>query len=207
MAPRKRSSRTRTRTSSPRSRRSQITRRARRTAKSGFSIGKKIFPIAKNLASPVAFVEQISSQHRQVLGTAYTSAPLGQKMKILANIVTGSTTGLNLFKSEYQAPLSNLKIGNIINKWSTAGIAMLGYGILAKSANKAIGSNILPAISPVKSIGKQLIIGGGLGGLFSDNTTTTNATQGTANISPVMTANMSYNGGSMSGSDSTESSL
>ena len=189
------------------SRRSTIRRRARRTAKSGFSIGKKIFPIAKNLASPVAFVEQISSQHRQTLGTAYTNAPLGQKMKILANIVTGSTTGLNLFKSEYQAPLSNLKIGNIINKWSTAGIAMLGYGILAKSANKAIGSNILPAISPVKSIGKQLVIGGGLGGLFSDNTNSANATQGTANISPVMTANMSYNGGSMSGSDSTESSL
>ena len=63
-------------------RRSTIRRRARRTAKSGFSLGKKIFPIAKNLASPVAFIEQISAKHRQTLGTAYTTAPIGQKLKI-----------------------------------------------------------------------------------------------------------------------------
>ena len=203
MAPRKRRS-TRTRTASPRSRRS-LTRRARRTAKSGFSIGKKIFPIAKNLASPVAFVEQISSKHRQTLGASYTNAPIGQKLKILTNIVTGSTTGLNLFKNEFQAPISQLKISNIINKWSTAGIAMLGYGIIAKQANKALGSNLMPAIAPVKSIGKQLVIGGALGGLFDDAPTTGTAVSGTANIAPAMS--MSYNGGYSSGSDSTESSL
>ena len=85
-------------------RRSRITRRAKKVGKSSFSLGKKIFPIAKNLAAPVAFIEQISAKHRQTLGTAYTAAPLGQKMKILSNIITGSTTGLNLFKDEYQAP-------------------------------------------------------------------------------------------------------
>ena len=71
-------------------RRSRISRRARKSAKSGFSIGKKIFPIAKNIAAPVAFIEQISAKHRQTLGTAYTQAPIGQKLKILTNIVTGS---------------------------------------------------------------------------------------------------------------------
>ena len=120
-----------TRRRSPTTRRSRITRRARKSAKSGFSLGKKIFPIAKNLASPVAFIEQISSKHRQTLGTAYTNAPIGQKLKILTNIVTGSTTGLNLFKDEFQAPLSQLKISNIFNKWTTAGAAMIGYGIIA----------------------------------------------------------------------------
>ena len=186
-------------------RRSRISRRARKSAKSSFSLGKKIFPIAKNLASPVAFIEQISAKHRQTLGTAYTNAPIGQKLKILTNIVTGSTTGLNIFKDEFQAPLSQLKISNIFNKWTTAGAAMIGYGIIARSANKALGSNIMPAISPVKSIGKQLVLGGALGGLFDDKPTSGTASTGTASIAPAMT--MSYNGGYSSGSDSTESSL
>jgi hypothetical protein len=187
-------------------RRSRITRRARKSAKKGFSIGKKIFPVAKNLASPIAFVEQISAKHRQTLGTAYTEAPIGQKLKILTNIVTGSTTGLNIFKDEFQAPLSQLKISNIFNKWTTAGAAMIGYGIIAKSANKALGSNIMPAISPVKSIGKQLVIGGALGGLFDDKPNSNTVSRGTASIAPAM-ATMSYNGGYSSSSDSTESSL
>ena len=187
-------------------RRSRISRRARKSAKSSFSLGKKIFPIAKNLASPVAFIEQISAKHRQTLGTAYTNAPIGQKLKILTNIVTGSTTGLNIFKDEFQAPLSQLKISNIFNKWTTAGAAMIGYGIIAKSANKALGSNIMPAISPVKSIGKQLVIGGALGGLFDDKPTTATASTGTANIVPQSTMQQMYTQG-FQGNDSTLSGL
>ena len=187
-------------------RRSRITRRARKSAKSSFSLGKKIFPIAKNLASPVAFIEQISAKHRQTLGTAYTNAPIGQKLKILTNIVTGSTTGLNIFKDEFQAPLSQLKISNIFNKWTTAGAAMIGYGIIARSANKALGSNIMPAISPVKSIGKQLVIGGALGGLFDDKPTTNTASQGTANIMPQSAMQSMYTQG-FQGNDSTLSGL
>ena len=187
-------------------RRSRITRRARKSAKSSFSLGKKIFPIAKNLASPVAFIEQISSKHRQTLGTAYTNAPIGQKLKILTNIVTGSTTGLNIFKDEFQAPLSQLKISNIFNKWTTAGAAMIGYGIIARSANKALGSNIMPAISPVKSIGKQLVIGGALGGLFDDKPTTATASQGTANIMPQSAMQSMYTQG-FQGNDSTLSGM
>ena len=187
-------------------RRSRITRRARKSAKSSFSLGKKIFPIAKNLASPVAFIEQISAKHRQTLGTAYTNAPIGQKLKILTNIVTGSTTGLNIFKDEFQAPLSQLKISNIFNKWTTAGAAMIGYGIIARSANKALGSNIMPAISPVKSIGKQLVIGGALGGLFDDKPTTGTASTGTANIMPQSTMQSMYTQG-FQGNDSTLSGL
>ena len=188
------------------SRRSRITRRARKTAKRSFSIGKKIFPIAKNIAAPVAFIEQISEKHRQTLGTAYTNAPIGQKLKILTNIVTGSTTGLNMFKDEYQAPLSQLKISNIFNKWTTAGAAMIGYGIIAKTANKALGSNMLPAISPVKSIGKQLVIGGALGGLFDDKATTQTASRGTANIMPQSAMQAMYTSG-FQGNDSTLSGM
>ena len=185
-------------------RRSRITRRAKKVGKSSFSLGKKIFPIAKNLAAPVAFIEQISAKHRQTLGTAYTAAPLGQKMKILSNIITGSTTGLNLFKDEYQAPLSQLKISNIFNKWTSAGVAMMGYSVIAKTANKSLGIS-LPAISPVKSIGKQLIVGGALGGLFDDKADTTRSV-GTANIIPQTNMQMAYSSG-MTGNDSTLSGM
>ena len=187
-------------------RRSRISRRARKSAKSGFSIGKKIFPIAKNIAAPVAFIEQISAKHRQTLGTAYTQAPIGQKLKILTNIVTGSTTGMNFFKDEFQAPLSQLKISNIFNKWTTAGAAMIGYSIIAKQANKALGSNILPAQSPIKSIGKQILIGGGIGGLLDDKPTTNTASQGTANIMPQSAMQSMYTSG-FQGNDSTLSGL
>ena len=187
-------------------RRSRISRRARKSAKSGFSIGKKIFPIAKNIAAPVAFIEQISAKHRQTLGTAYTQAPIGQKLKILTNIVTGSTTGMNFFKDEFQAPLSQLKISNIFNKWTTAGAAMIGYSIIAKQANKALGSNILPAQSPIKSIGKQILIGGGIGGLLDDKPTTSTASQGTANIMPQSAMQSMYISG-FQGNDSTLSGL
>jgi len=186
-------------------RRSRITRRAKKVGKSSFSLGKKIFPIAKNLAAPVAFIEQISAKHRQTLGTAYTAAPLGQKMKILSNIITGSTTGLNLFKDEYQAPLSQLKISNIFNKWTSAGVAMMGYSVIAKTANKSLGIS-LPAISPVKSIGKQLIIGGGIAGLFSDDTDNSTRSVGTANIISQTNMQMAYSSG-MTGNDSTLSGM
>ena len=185
-------------------RRSRITRRAKKVGKSSFSLGKKIFPIAKNLAAPVAFIEQISAKHRQTLGTAYTAAPLGQKMKILSNIITGSTTGLNLFKDEYQAPLSQLKISNIFNKWTSAGVAMMGYSVIAKTANKSLGIS-LPAISPVKQVGKQLIVGGALGGLFDDKADTTRSV-GTANIIPQTNMQMAYSSG-MTGNDSTLSGM
>ena len=189
-------------------RRSRISRRAKKTAKTGFSIGKKIFPIAKNLSAPIAFIEQISAKHRQTLGTAYSNAPLGQKMKILTNIVLGSTTGLNPFKNEFQAPLSQLKISNIFNKWTTAGVALIGYSIIAKQANKALGNNIMPAIAPLRAIGKQVLIGGALGGILDDRASYGNNTtyQGTANIMATSSNNMMmYNNGSSN--DSTESGV
>ena len=196
-------------------RRSRLRTRARnivrsKKAKSTFSIGKKIFPIAKNLAAPISFIEQISTHWRGQLGTSYSQAPLGQKAKILTNIVIGSTTGMNPFKDEFQAPLAQLKIGNIWNKWSQAGIGMIGYSIIAKQANKALGSNIMPAISPVKSIGKQLIIGGSLGGLLSNHPSTNNGNSGTANIqantATQTNMQMAYTSG-FQGNDSTLSGM
>ena len=195
------------------SRRSRLRTRARnivrsKKAKSSFSIGKKILPIAKTLAAPVSFVEQISSHWRAQLGTAYSQAPLAQKAKILTNIVLGSSTGMNPFKDEFQAPLAQLKIGNIWNKWSQAGLGMIGYAIIAKQANKALGSNMLPAISPIKSIGKQILIGGSLGGLLRNTPSTNNGNSGTANIqaNTETAMQMAYTQG-FQGNDSTLSGM
>jgi len=211
MAPRKRTRqvqrrRNPTRTSRLRTRARNLVRSKK--AKSTFSIGKKILPIAKTLAAPISFVEQVSSHWRQQLGTAYSSAPMGQKAKILTNIVVGSTTGMNPFRDEFQAPLAQLKIGNIWNKWSQAGLGMIGYAIIAKQANKALGSNYLPAISPVNQIGKQLILGGSLGGLLSNTPSTNNGNSGTANIQANIETpmQMAYTQG-FQGNDSTLSGM
>ena len=83
---------------------------------------------------------------------------------------------------------------------------MIGYSIIAKQANKALGSNILPAQSPIKSIGKQILIGGGIGGLLDDKPTTNTASTGTANIVPQSTMQQMYTQG-FQGNDSTLSGL
>ena len=171
--------------------------------------GLKLFPVAKTLAAPVSFIEQISAKHRETMGSSFSQAPATQKLKILSNIVTGSTTGFNFFKDEFQAPLSQMKIENIFNKWTTAGGAMLAYGVLSKHVNKAVGNPGAPIGGKVKSIGKQLIIGGALGGFFDDKPTSQqSSTVGTAHLSPQPTLQLSAmrvnNGGS---SDSTESGL
>jgi hypothetical protein len=173
----------------------------------GLKLGKKLFPIAKTLSAPVAFLEQISAKHRQTLGSAYSQAPVTQKLKIMANIVTGSATGFNFFKDEYQTPLSQFNVSNVLNKWTQTGGTMLAYGILAKAINKSAGSNIAPLGDKVKSIGKQLIIGGAIGGILDDKPISTNSSQnGTAQFSPQLNTAMITNSGYSSG-DSTEGSL
>ena len=66
--------------------RQRLSRRRRRSVKEkGLKLGKKLFPIARALSAPVAFLEQISAKHRQTLGSAYSQAPVTQKLKIMAN--------------------------------------------------------------------------------------------------------------------------
>ena len=166
--------------------RQRLSRRRRRSVKEkGLKLGKKLFPIARALSAPVAFLEQISAKHRQTLGSAYSQAPVTQKLKIMANIVTGSATGFNFFKDEYQTPLSQFNVSNVLNKWTQTGGIMLIYGVLGKAINKSAGSDIVPLGSKVKTIGKQLIIGGAIGGILDDKQISTNSSQnGTAQFSP-----------------------
>ena len=182
--------------------------RRKKAKQTAFKFGGIFYKIASVAAAPVAFVEQISAKHRATLGTAFTAAPLTQKIKIMSNIITGSATGFNFFKDEFQAPLSTFKLENIVNKWTKTGAAMIGYQYVATSLNKSIGKNILPQGSKVGSIGRKILVGGAVGGILDDplEGNTASNTTGTVSLSPQLNTQMVMSNG-YSGSDSTESGL
>jgi len=178
-------------------------KRRRKAQTKILSLGSKIFPVAKALAAPISFLEQISAKHRQTMGSSFSNAPTTQKLKILSNIVTGSITGINFFPHEFQAQ-QTLNPAGVLNKWTNAGALMLVYGVIGKHVNKMIGSGVLPATAKVKSIGKQVIIGGAVGGFFDDPIETQNTQSGTAHLSP---RPMALSIGVRSGSDSVSSGM
>jgi len=148
----------------------------RRPSKKGIKagalkIGKIVYPIAREATSPVSFLDQISAKDRQVMGASFDNAGIMQKVKIMTNIVTGRTTGVNLFKDEYQAP-QTINPAGMINKWTKGGLMMLGYEIGSKQVNKMLGKNVLPHGSKIGQIGKRALTGGALGGFFDDEVDT-----------------------------------
>ena len=164
-----------------------------------YTFGKKLYPIAKGVSAPVAFLDQISAKHREAMGTAYTQAPLLQKGKILANIITGSFSGINLFPNEYQAT-QNINPAGLFNKWTTGGATMLGYKIIGSKVNQMGFGNIVPATREIGGIGKSFIAGGAVGGLFDPPSTTKPQNRGTAQYSI-------QQGTQMSSGDSTVAGL
>ena len=179
----------------------------RKIKEKAFNIGKKMFPIAKGLAPVVAFVDQISAKDRQTLGSQFSTAPTIEKLKMLSNIITGRLTGISLFNNGV-APPQTINPSGILNKWTNAGGIMLLYKVLGSQINKVSGMSIAPATSKIGSIGKGLIVGGGIGGFFDDAPTNPNGTSKfyvtNYNPNPIQ---ITTNGSSYSGSDSTESSF
>ena len=164
-----------------------------------YNFGKKLYPIAKGVSAPVAFLDQISAKHREAMGTAYTQAPLLQKGKILANIVTGSFSGINLFPNEYQAT-QNINPAGMFNKWTTGGLTMLGYKVIGSKVNQMGFGSIVPATREIGGIGKSFIAGGTVGGLFDPPADNKPQNRGTAQYSI-------QQGTQMSSGDSTVSGL
>jgi len=164
-----------------------------------YNFGKKLYPIAKGVSAPVAFLDQISAKHREAMGTAYTQAPLLQKGKILANIVTGSFSGINLFPNEYQAT-QNINPAGMFNKWTTGGLTMLAYKVIGSKANQALGmGTIIPATREIGGIGKSFIAGGTVGGLFDPPSTTKPQNRGTAQYSIAQGTQVSSGDSTVSG--------
>ncbi len=160
--------------------------RRKKIKEKAFNIGKRLFPIARELATPVSFLDQVTAKDRQSLGSQYTNAPTTQKLKILTNIVVGRTTGINPFSSEIQLP-QTLNPSGILNKWTNAGALMLVYGVLGKGINKVAGMQIAPHTAKVSSVGKRFITGGAIGGFFDDPATSSHGTRqnnGTRQFSP-----------------------
>ena len=180
------------------------TRRRSRIKKKAFSLGSRLFPVAKALAPIVSFVEQISAKHRQSMGSAFTNAPTTQKLKILTNIITGATTGINFFSDEIQVN-QTLNPAGVLNKWTSNGAIMLVYSVLGKNINKVANMTVAPHTGKIGSIGKGLITGGAIGGFFDDPINTSHSNTGTRSFSqPVLQVNSGFRS-SGSGSDSTES--
>ena len=186
--------------------------RKKKIKEKAFNIGKKLFPIARELATPVSFLDQITAKDRQTLGSAYTDAPTMQKLKILSNIVLGRTTGFNPFSSEVQLPQTINPTG-VINKWTNAGAIMLVYGVLGNALNKVAGTNIAPHTGKVKSVAKRLITGGAIGGFFDDPLISSGGTRqqtGTRNFTSRMVPRLEQNiriGNPSTGGDSVASGM
>lgn len=139
--------------------------RRKKNGNSKKGIGNMVWKVARELATPVSFVDQITRKDRETMGAAFNQAPLTQKLKIMSNIITGRMTGINLFPNEVQAP-QTINFAGIFNRWTGLGAAMmLVYGPLAKSI-KINGTSILPHGSKVEQLGRRLFTGGIFGGVF-----------------------------------------
>jgi prolipoprotein diacylglyceryltransferase len=182
--------------------------RRSRSRKAIGGIGNTAYKIARFASAPISFLEQISAKDRQILGNSFSNAPTTQKLKILANVLTGRVSGINFFSNEYQAP-QTINPSGIINKWTGGGLALIGGAILGRQINKSLGTNIIPATGKIQTIGKQFLIGGALGGFF-DDPVNGNTTQqiGTRNLSPQPVLQVARIGRSQGfSSDSVESGL
>ena len=144
-----------------------MARKRRRTKKNKnkhSSIKSIIRKVVNQGAAPLAFWLQLSEKDYVELNasTAYREADYLTKLKVAANILTGSLTGRVLFSDQYNpSPSGQPRINpaGIINKWTGIGIAGKIYGVIGKSMK-------LPESATIDRIGSKLIFGGGIGGFF-----------------------------------------
>ncbi len=142
------------------------------------SIGNKIFPFVKLVSAPLAFFEQITAKDRQTLGATFSNASFTTQLKIITNITLGRLAGIKVFNKLSDGTIlpsapQTINPAGVVNKWTTAGLIGISYGIIGKALNNmsrgmGLGS-VVPEVSKVRSIAKSLFVGGVLGGFFDDN--------------------------------------
>jgi hypothetical protein len=176
----------------------------------GGGISKRIFPVVKTLSAPIAFLEQITAKDRQDLGQSFTTAGYSTQLKIMSNIVLGRLAGITPFHKLSDGTMlptapQTINPAGVMNKWTNAGLIGLGYQIIGKNINKAVGTPIIPETAKIGSISKSVFIGGALGGFFDDSPTKQTQTFARQSFPTTNRAlvNTTYN----SGSDSTGSSF
>ena len=145
-----------------------MARKTRRRRKNKNSKRKSIKSMARKaantLAAPVAFWSQLSQKDYQVLNASpqYQALDYLGKLKVAANILTGSLTGKVAFSDQYNpSPDGNPRINpaGVINKWTGIGLAGKIYSLVGKQMG-------LPEQAAIGRIGTKLIYGGAVGGFF-----------------------------------------
>jgi len=128
------------------------------------SVKSMVRKAADKLAAPVAFWSQLSQKDYEVLNASpqYHALDYLGKLKVAANILTGSLTGKVAFSDQYNpSPNGSPRINpaGVINKWTGIGIAGKIYSMVGKQMG-------LPEQAAIGRIGTKIIYGGAVGGFF-----------------------------------------
>ena len=138
-------------------------RRKNKTSKNK-SIKSMVRKAADKLAAPVSFWSQLSQKDYEILNARpeYHALDYIGKLKVAANILTGSLTGKVAFSDQYNpSPNGSPRINpaGIVNKWVGIGLAGKIYSLVGKQMG-------LPEQAAIGRIGTKIIYGGAVGGFF-----------------------------------------
>jgi len=131
-----------------------VTRRRRNVKK---RVGKSIQSNWKKIstgAGALAFLSQVTGHDM----ASSAGQPIATRAQNFVNSLSGRITGYNPFPQTGTVP-QTISIDGIFNKWSGIGLGAWIYGMLPVKQ--------LPQKSKAKTLGKALLSGGVLGGLFS----------------------------------------
>ena len=132
-------------------------RRTRRNAKKriGRTVQSQWGKISKG-AGVLAALSQITGTDM----SASAGQPIGSRAQNFVNSLSGRITGYTPFKSAAGASIpQTISIDGMFNKWSGIGLGTLIYSM--------VPIKMLPHKGKAKTLGKSLLTGGILGGLFS----------------------------------------
>jgi len=131
-----------------------VTRRRRNVKK---RVGKSIQSNWKKIstgAGALAFLSQVTGSDM----SASAGQPIATRAQNFINSLSGRITGYNPFPQTGTVP-QTISIDGIFNKWSGIGLGSWIYGMIPVKQ--------LPHKAKAKTLGKALLSGGVLGGLFS----------------------------------------
>ena len=131
-----------------------VTRRRRNVKK---RVGKSIQSNWKKIstgAGALAFLSQVTGSDM----SASAGQPIATRAQNFINSLSGRITGYNPFPQTGTVP-QTISIDGIFNKWSGIGLGSWIYGMIPMKQ--------LPHKAKAKTLGKALLSGGILGGLFS----------------------------------------
>ena len=156
-------------------------RRSSKKKNGSKSIKSMLRQVVNKGAAPLAFWQQLSEKDYQVLNADGNYAALDYlgKLKVAANILTGSLTGRVVFADQYNpSPSGQPRINpaGVINKWTGIGVAAKLYGKIGKSMK-------LPEAAMIDRVGSKVIFGGAVGGFF-DPPGNPGGYVSTANVTP-----------------------